>query len=152
MTGGDLLPDHGSEVVEADVFAELDDLGADGDDLVAAVVHGPGELVSDVDAEPASGMEDPSGFAPDEVEVVDVLLVGVVEPDLVSVSVVLQLPVGRGGDDEVDRGVREFPHGSGVTEDDFMVGFQFLNCAVLVGSSTVGTFKLLLKNITSTPL
>ena len=89
MAGGDLLPDHGSEVVEADVLAELDDLGADGDDLVAAVVHGPGELVSDVDAKPAAGMEDPSGLVPDEVEVVDVVLVGVVEPDLVSVSVIL---------------------------------------------------------------
>jgi len=124
MAGGDFLPDHGSEVVEADVFAELGDLGTDGDDLVASIVHGAGELVPDVDAEPAPGVEDPSGLVPDEVEVVDVVLVGVVEPDLVSVSVVLELPVGRGGEDEVDGVVRDFPHGAGVTEVDFVIGFH----------------------------
>jgi hypothetical protein len=44
--------------------------------------------------------------------------------------------LGREGEDEVDGGVRDFPHGAGVTEDDFMVGFHQLKDVIARSSPT----------------
>jgi len=107
---GHLLPDHRAHVVETDSLAEPDDLRPDRDNLVPAVIHRTGELVADVDAEPAAGMQHPFALAPDKIQIVDVALIAVVKSDLVLRPVVLELPVGRRGNDKVNRTVRQQIH------------------------------------------
>ncbi len=121
VAGGHFLPDDGAHVVKAYGLAELDDLRADGNDFVTAIVHGTRKLVADVHAQPAALGQDPVTFGPDEVQVIDVSLVAVVEADLPAVAVVFQLPVGRRGDDEVDRFVRHLGHTPRVARDDSVV-------------------------------
>ena len=113
-----LLPDNGAHIVEADGLAEADDLGADGDHLVATVVGGARELVADIHTQPTSRCQRAVTLGPDEVQLVDVVLVAVGEAELGVTAVVFQLPVRWGHDDELYRGVGDMIHGARVTEDD----------------------------------
>ena len=65
-------------------------------------------------AQPAPAVEDAVSLHPDDVEVVDIILVGVVEADLTVDAVIFQLPVRRRRDDEMDRTGRNFAHVSGI--------------------------------------
>jgi len=67
-------------------------------------------LVAYDHTEPAALVKHPVTFVPDEVEVIDVFLIGVIEPDLVRGPIVFELPVRWRGDDEMDRFFGNFPH------------------------------------------
>ena len=54
-------------------------------------------------AQPAPFVEDAVRLHPHDIEVVDIILVGVVEPDLTGDAVIFQLPIRRRRDDEMDR-------------------------------------------------
>jgi hypothetical protein len=47
-------------------------------------------------------MQNSVAFVPDQIKIVDVLFVTVVESYLFTISIVLQLPVRRGCNDEMD--------------------------------------------------
>lgn len=120
----DFLPDDSTHVVEADVLAKPDDLLADGNDLVSSVVNGARKLITNVDTQPAAVVNNAVTFFPDEVEVVDVILVAVVKADLIVGAIVFQLPVRRRGDGQVHRVIPEFRHLPAVTVDYGMMRFQ----------------------------
>jgi len=108
--GSYLLPDDCAHVIHSESLAELDDLGSDGDDFVATVIDGARELVTNVDAEPTSFVQHAKALFPNEIQIVDVALVGVVKTQLVLVSVVLELPVGWRSHDEVNGFIGKFRH------------------------------------------
>jgi hypothetical protein len=62
VTSCDLLPDDGTHVVKSDGFAETNDLGADRDDLVSAIIDRAGKLVTDIDAHTASRDQNPEAL------------------------------------------------------------------------------------------
>jgi hypothetical protein len=59
-------------------------------------------------------MEDAMRLQPHDIEVVNIVLVGVIKPDLAGDAVIFQLPIRRRRDDEMDRLVRNFTHFSGI--------------------------------------
>ena len=79
-----------------------------------------GELVADVDTKPASLVKHPVALAPDQIEIVDVVLIGVVVAYLLFCAVVLELPVGRRGDDQMNRLVIQLHHPSRITNYYFV--------------------------------
>ena len=124
VCGGHLLPDDGAHVVEADRFAESNDLRADGNHFVAAIVGGAGELIADIDTEATPWTEHPMAFGPHQIQVVDVILVGVAESDLLIPAVVLQLPVRRRGHNELYVFVVDAGHLARVAQHDTMEGWH----------------------------
>ena len=62
-------------------------------------------------------MQHPLAFVPDKVQIVDVALVTLVKADLVLRPVVLELPVGWRGDNQMHQPVREEVHLSAVAMD-----------------------------------
>jgi len=68
-------------------------------------------------------MQYPLTFLPDQIEVVDVGFVVVVEADLLLGTIVFQLPVRRGSDDQMNAAVFHFAHLAAVAGDYFVVGF-----------------------------
>ena len=116
----DLLPNDGPHVVKTDCLAELDDFSSDGNDLVPAVVDGPRELVADINAQATPIMQDSMAFLPDQIQIIDVVFIGVIEADLVGTGVIFKLPVGRRRDDQMNRFVRSFKHGTRICRDDSM--------------------------------
>ncbi len=112
VTGRHLLPDNGSHVVETDGFAELDDLGSDGDDFIAAIIYGSCELITDIYAQAATALQNAMAFFPYEVQVVDIIFVGIMETDLLDTVVVFELPVWRRRNNEMNGFIRNFPHGT----------------------------------------
>jgi len=55
---------------------------------------GAGELIADIDAEPAAIVQCTVALTPDEIQMVDILFIAVAESKLFLAPVVLQLPVG----------------------------------------------------------
>ena len=108
----DLLPNDGPHVVKTDRLAEFYDFGAYRDDLVAAVVDGPRELVAYIDTQATPIMQDSMAFVPDQIQVVDVVFIGVVEANLVGAGVIFELPVRGRRDDQMNGFVRSFKHGT----------------------------------------
>ncbi len=82
VAGGDLLPDDRPHIVEADGLAKFDDLRAYRHDFIATVVGGPGKLVTDVKAQAAAGMQHPPALLPDQIQMIDVVFVGIMVADL----------------------------------------------------------------------
>ena len=89
MASGDLLPDDGSHVIKARAFAELDDLGPYRDHLISSIVNGTGELIPYVNTQATTLMKNPVAVIPNQVQIINIFLIGVVEPYLFSVSIVL---------------------------------------------------------------
>jgi hypothetical protein len=50
-------------------------------------------LVADIHAEPASVIKDSVAFAPYQIEIIDIIFVAVIKPDLVICPIILELPV-----------------------------------------------------------
>lgn len=117
---GFLLLDDGAHVVQAQTLAKLDDLRADGDHLIAPIIHAAGKLIADIDAQPAAGVQHPFTLLPDKVQVVDVFFIAVIETNLLLRPIIFQLPIRRRGDDQVHRFIRNFAHIAAVTRDDFV--------------------------------
>lgn len=63
-------------------------------------------------------MQDPPAFAPNEIQALDVVGKALAEANLVWMSVVLELPVRWGRNNEMDLFVRNLRHARGVAEDD----------------------------------
>ena len=63
--------------------------------FVSAVVCGTRELVSDIDTQTTSILQNAVAFCPNSIQVIDVLFVSVVETDLIVTSIILQLPIWR---------------------------------------------------------
>ena len=101
------------------MLALIDELGVQGDDLVAAVDRSPGELVPDIDAQPGPLPEHPEAFPPGAVEVLEVFVQALAVADLAGDAVVLDMPVRRGGHHQVDAGILYFRHVPAVADDDF---------------------------------
>ncbi len=97
----------------------IDELGVQGNDLVAPVDRGPGELVPDVDAQPRPFPEDPETLPPGVVQVLEIFVQALAVADLTGDAIVLDLPVGRRGHRQVDAGVTYLRHGPAVAEIDF---------------------------------
>jgi len=68
----------------------------------------------------------PFTLAPDKIQIVDVALIAVVKSDLVLRPVVLELPIGRRGNDKVHRTVRQQIHLPAVAFYYGVTGFQRL--------------------------
>src|SRR5208337_5117857 len=102
VQGGLFLPDDGAQVIEADALALTDELGVQRDDLIPAINRGAGELIADVEAQPAAGPEDPETFAPGMKQVGEVLMQALAMANLPGYPVILDLPVRGGGDHQVD--------------------------------------------------
>jgi len=115
------LPYHRPHVVKSDALTELDDFRPDRNDFIAAVIDRTGELIPDIDTEPAAVIEHPVTFIPDKIQLVDIAFVAVIEAYLVICAVILQLPVRRRGDDEMNGPVGQFAHFSAVAADNRMV-------------------------------
>ncbi len=112
--GGLLAPDDGSQEIEAGLCALADDLCVQGDDPVAAIEAGPGELVPDVHAQPPPLVQDPETFLPYTVQVTQVFMQALPEADLARGPVVLDLPVRRGGDGQLNDAVCQLRHAPAV--------------------------------------
>ena len=119
-----LLPNDLSHEIEADGFAKTDDLGVDRDHFIAPIIDGSGKLITDVDKESTTVVENAMAFAPHEVEMVDISLVTVVETDLIGGAIVFQLPISGRSDDQMDALVLHFTHAAAVALDDCVVGMH----------------------------
>jgi hypothetical protein len=63
-------------------------------------------------------------FIPDKIKIVYVFLVGIIKPYLVFIPVILQLPVGRRGDDKMDRFIGNLFHPSRITDNYLVPGLH----------------------------
>ena len=61
-------------------------------------------------------MENPVAFVPDQIQVVDILLIAVIKPDLVIAAIVLQLPVRRRRDDKMNALILQLTHPPAITD------------------------------------
>lgn len=98
-------------------FAEFDYSFLYRNDFISPVIDRPRKLVSDVYTEPAALVQYPEALLPDKVQVIDIVFVSVVEPNLAAVTVVLQLPIRGRCDDEMDALILEIPHPPAVADD-----------------------------------
>ena len=62
-------------------------------------------------------MKNAIAFVPDKVEVVDILLIAVIKPDLVIAAIVLQLPVRRRRDDKMNALILQLTHPPAIADD-----------------------------------
>ncbi|MBP5200734.1 MAG: hypothetical protein J6Z82_08805 [Schwartzia sp.] len=79
----------------------IDEARADWNDFVPSVIDGTGELVPNIDAQPAAVGKDAVALLPYQIQIVDVIFIVVVEPDLGFVTVIFRLPIRRRGDDKL---------------------------------------------------
>ena len=84
VRSGNFLPDNGPHIVKADGLAKSNDLLPDRDDFVPAVINGTRKLVADIHTQFAAIMEHTITFVPNEIQIIDVALVGFVIPDLIA--------------------------------------------------------------------
>ncbi len=80
---GYLLPDYGPHIIHSHGLAKLNNFGSDGDDFIPSIIHRTGELVADIDTEPATLMKDTVTLVPYQVEMVDISLIRIMESDLI---------------------------------------------------------------------
>jgi len=76
---GNLLPNNGTHIIKSGTLAELDDFSSYRDYLVSTVIYRTGKLIAYIDAETTSIMQNPVAFTPYEVQIIDILLVGIVK-------------------------------------------------------------------------
>ena len=96
------------QIIEAEPAAGDADVGVQGkDDVAAKDLAGHADIADDAH-EPPAGNEHAKDFSPDLVQLGEEMFVVFDVPHLVGVFVVaLEAPIGRGGDNEVDRGIRD---------------------------------------------
>jgi hypothetical protein len=95
--------------------------------LIPAVIYGTRELVTYIDAQPASIVQYAKALRPNQIQIVDITFVTVIEPYLILSPIVLKLPVGWGSNNQVNGTVGYFAHLTAVTVDYLM----FCYCHVL---------------------
>lgn len=114
-------------------FALRDHLGVQRDDLVATIHDGARELLPDVRTKPPPLLENAGTLVPDARRVVQVFVERLTEPDLSLCTVILDLPIGRRGHDEIDERVAEFRHRAGVRPEQ-PCGRQMVTRGVILSS------------------
>lgn len=119
--GGDLAPDDLAHEVVAEGAGHADQVSGDGLHPVATVLGGAQVLVADVHRRPAAGVQHPEALPQHLPEVTQVLLIRLLVADLAGVSVVLETPIGWGGDDKVNGGVVQLGQVAAVGEVEAVV-------------------------------
>ena len=95
ITGCHFLPNDRSHEIESYRFTETGYLCTDWNHLISSVIDRTCKLISDIDTQATSLMQNPMAFLPSQIQVVDVLFIGVIKSNLAIIAVILQLPVGR---------------------------------------------------------
>lgn len=93
------------------------------DNLIAPIINRSSKLITDVDTETTTVLKNAVTLCPYHIEMIDILLVCVVEPYLIIVPIVLELPIWRRGHDQLYRAIGNFGHVTTITiYEDMMSG------------------------------
>ena len=92
---GRLLPNDIAHIVKADSFTKSDNLRVNGDHFISAIIGSPCELVTNIDTQPTAVFQHAETLHPNEVQIVDVFLIGIIKAYLVAIAIIFQLPVWR---------------------------------------------------------
>jgi hypothetical protein len=62
-------------------------------------------------------MQDPVALLPYEIQIVNVVLIGIIKPYLAAIAIVLQLPIRRRSNDKMNRLILQLAHIAAIADD-----------------------------------
>jgi hypothetical protein len=93
------LPYHSPHIIKTDYFTKFYYFGPDRNNFVAAIINRPGKLITDINAQSATVLYNTVAFIPNQIKIVDILLITVIKSYLVTAAVIFQLPIRWGSND-----------------------------------------------------
>jgi hypothetical protein len=83
----DFLPDNGAHVVKSSSLTKFDYLCSYGDNLISPIIDRASKLIANVDTQPATFVQNPMAFTPNQIQIINILFICVIEAYLLSSSI-----------------------------------------------------------------
>src|SRR3989338_1629103 len=110
ITSGNFLPYHSPHIIKTNCFTKLYYFGSNRNDFVTAIINRPGKLITYVNAQSTSTLYNAIAFIPNQIKIVNILLITVIKSYLVTTAIIFQLPIRWRSNDQMHRGVLNLLH------------------------------------------